>query len=739
MKQVKMLLLASIIILFTACGGGSSSGGGSSASPVGSGESNSFEKTLTLIGGSTLEVTLPSGASFTMPAIETDGDITKMTIRSTKESYDFGLVDEDPVASILEVEFDSFSPDNYGVEAMDFIPQIIIPKSLVSDYDINTLSIFRVSDMVIDGKATPNHASNLPITELENGDLIVSDYLFPNSVTLDSEDINLKIAGISAQTTIHSKKIRYVVGTFRDSPNWNPEPILEQFFLNSSVPEARSTSKDLSTARQNEENDKNITNIIVFVHGHNETEKVGKEKNKISTPWLYPYKRDVWTKFYKNLESDFITDNCTAFYEFIYPTYRPIFTSTKGVDRLDKDFAKSINDLVKNLSDSEKEDINLYIVAHSMGGLVARAGIQLFEPETHSAFKKLVTWGSPHWGSSLVTLRYLFAKLNTSYTIDDLYRGGGAVGYDVITRHLDSLAIDSPGERELRRANHRGVVTDLTLYEAFSQTPRVTTTTGLEKKYNLFDGTWLYNEKLKLLNENDVYKESGKYHAIYGITTRAALRPIGSPNTGAYLIGFYQLTPSNDRESDGSAALSSLLGGGVVGGTTNVGDIDHEEYFNDPTAARVMYKKTLDILQISSCDINIPTIPTLEWDNYPQPQWCPLIAKIDNDGDCPWIEKNINLDDGSNILVDCIYNNTYRSTECVGNDKCTLIIERPYLDLTDDDYHASSLLHGWWKEYSVDEQWDNNTLSIYLDSANRYYMHEYKETKDVTERVWDCK
>lgn len=747
MKQFKILLWLTVAILFTACGGG-----GSSETTNTSGTNvpvNSFEKTLSLRGGEDFKIAMPNGISFNMPAINANGDITNITVRSTTKSYDFEKIEEEHVASLFEVEFVPFSPEAYGVNAIDFIPQIIIPKSILKEYDINTLSVFRVSDMLIDGEIVHDYSSNLPITILENGDMLVSDYSFPISITSENDNTTLSKSGKQTKSVAATtNKIHYVVGTFRSKANWSRKPVLKQFFPDASVPEGRVTYEKLSTAEQKVEDDKNITNIIVFVHGHNEMENLGyATEENIRAPWIYPYKRDVWTEFYKYLSSGLFKNDCTATYEFIYPTYRPIFTETKGVERLDKDFAKTINELIAN----SKKDINLYIVAHSMGGLVSRAGIQLFNSDTQNAFKKLVTWGSPHWGSSLVTLRYLFSELDYAYQYDGLL--GGDVTYAAIVQNIDSLAIDSPGERDLRRASHPGTVSDLTLYESFHTTDRISSGAAyLRKKYNLFDGTWLYNENLKLLNDKDIYKTNAKYHAIYGLTTRAAWTPKG-PNTGAKIIKYFQLTPIMDQESDGAASESSISGDKIMGASTYIGDIDHEEYFNDPAASAKMVAKTLDIFNMKEC--SDASYEVKEWDNWPDPQYCPIVASNDRfhddlpayfPGDATVINGDFTYFNGNSsgygFFVDTNNNpNDHTRVQCVykysyGKEHWVLWLERPWLDINDSQYLKENttgvffqdgegqdkVRHGWWKEY---------TLVYDYSYPNPYYTPRLMLTRSV--------
>ena len=75
-----------------------------------------------------------------------------------------------------------------------------------------------------------------------------------------------------------------------------------------------------------------------------------------------------------------------------------------------EDYAKGLSDLILRLRDKicsnpdndvSKEDFRVYLVAHSMGGLVCRAFLQnkkLGDPEARKAVDKFFTYGTPHNG-----------------------------------------------------------------------------------------------------------------------------------------------------------------------------------------------------------------------------------------------------------------------------------------------------------------------------------------------------
>lgn len=306
------------------------------------------------------------------------------------------------------------------------------------------------------------------------------------------------------------------------------------------------------------------------------------------------------------------------------------------------------------------------------------------------------------------------------------------------------MALDTPGERDLRRANRDDVLSDLALDLSFDVTDRVSFGSySLWQKYNLYNGTYLYNENLRLLDTKDIYKDDNKYHAIYGVTSKDELTS-GGTSAGAYLIRHTPLTLSNDLGSDGASSLSSMSGDKIFAPTTDLGDVDHEEYYT--TASDTTNKETLDALDMGTCELKELTI---KWDEYPRPRWCPIITKVEWDAydECPTMTIDINSNSNDHTKVDCVYG---WDRGCGGDDGgCALREERPWLDvdaarsLSDslvfqqyDD--PSAVRHGWWKEYSIytDDMWtggDSNRCYYRLEDAVMYYVGEEKDSKECSE------
>ncbi len=585
----------------------------------GEGELVEVSEPCELTGGIALDIVLSDGTRLNLPATEATGTLTQISLGRAESSPNLDEVDSKSVGAARVVQFDSFDPTEKGISAALVTPQVTFPASIIAGLDKNSIAVYRVADLFIDGTPYPGHASSLPINFAANGDLAVTDFYFPDSIMSDLAFNDARksgrLASSAKEAILKTNTIQYIVGTFKDSYNWCIKPELLRFYPQADGPTGpgRVSWAELSPARQAEEDGRSVNNIVILLHGHNEEEKLGFERSTAPSPWNYAYKRDVWTQLYK-----FVTDygssftDCTGFYEFIYPTYLPIFTPCPGVERLDETFAEKVNSLVASEAHVGKT-LNLYILAHSMGGVVARAGIQLFEKETHDVFQGLVTWGSPHLGSPLVSLRYVLGAP------PGIYRPGpdNVVSFPLenidntlfaLRRSVDNMQVDAPGTRDFRWANgHTTTPRGLSLDKLFSDSGAPD---DLWNRYNLENGTEIYSQNLRLLNENDVYRLSTKYNAFFGVTTRRAkvIFPRGwarptvdttGPPLGAKVMPW--LVDNADQpyagyvegDSDGAVPMVSMAAAGVAGKQTYVGDVDHEQYYGAPDSNGVFQEITM--------------------------------------------------------------------------------------------------------------------------------------------------
>ncbi|MEK7845698.1 MAG: hypothetical protein AAB257_01905, partial [Nitrospinota bacterium] len=135
---------------------------------------------------------------------------------------------------------------------------------------------------------------------------------------------------------------------------------------------------------------------VILIHGINRDENLKRTCN-VDTPWCYKYKREVWDKFYSLLDDSFF--NRFKVYEYIYPTPRSAEWS-----------GQKLATMVKNNSELQGKEI--FIVTHSMGGLVARYAMSYDESGNSNTgigdnIKAVYTIATPHHGSPGASLLYI--------------------------------------------------------------------------------------------------------------------------------------------------------------------------------------------------------------------------------------------------------------------------------------------------------------------------------------------
>ena len=565
----------------------------------------------TVISGTATNIALADGTSLTLPALTTtDGSpLTQLTLTRSQNDVDLSDFDQEDASAMRVLSFSSFDPNALGLAAAQVVPSLTIPLDDASTVDADTLTVARVSDLYLEDEETITQQVHfLPVNRDDDGHIVVTDYLFADSIIADLvQQEALGAASVSsAQPAVNPREIRYVVGTFRGSINWAQAPVLLRMVPDPEHADGRVPASTLSTEERADLDAKGVRNVVVLIHGHNEQERTGADARlrQINTPWYYAYKRDVWTNLY-----DYLSDaqpellECTAFYEFIYPTYKPIFTPTGTHQRLDEALAEELHDeILPHLQAGT--DVKLFFVAHSMGGLVARAGIQRMDAELQAAFTQLVTWGSPHRGSPLVTLRYVLGAP------PDTYRAGpdGVVTFPLsnldntlfaLRRAIDNMQVDAPGTRDLRWAlSHTTTEYNLALDSLFTLGEGVSGDSALTQHYSLANGPWLYNENLRNLNEMDLYRLSDKLTAFYGITTKRPVvtstwyfkpKIVGTETAkGAFVMPWLVAEPTatyhahQRGSSDGAVPIVSMAAAGTTAYYRDLGDVDHEEYFGAP-------------------------------------------------------------------------------------------------------------------------------------------------------------
>lgn len=549
------------------------------------------------------ETTLAVGSgSVTIPALDQPLEITTAS---------------EPTASIVVPGLQLFGQTiaiqwEGSVDPGEFTPVVKFPASALGAH--TGVNVVRIGDALVDGDLSSDEITVLPTIRTKDGGIMAVDTFTPPTPERVLASLDPEKPGFTT---------RYGLASYTDALNWKNEPDLIRMAPNDG-PYERVPVYQLKEPQNTKLKRNPIKNVIVLVHGHNEYEKGGYSLGDASQPWVVSYKRDVWTLFWKAYKEhckDYL--DTTAVYEFIYPTYRPVFEPEMGVDPLGLSLAKAIaNDFDISFAADKGLSFNLYIVAHSMGGLVCRAGVNRFgdaklrntsEPATmlEKYLEKIVTWGSPHHGSPLVTMRYL---LTGGYDIEStatvipisLLKQSNVF---VIPVNLFA-AMDTPGERALKWDNHR----PLNLKSGGWVTPKRTvweagSIDSFENEFSLEKGSRLYNAPLVAFNQSDRFKS--KVVPLFGVTrkTIAAKGSVwkSSPyetitgrynlfsrllnssdiGTGAWLITWLYQNSDNVltyavNMSDGAVPVESMIGEGLFQRNLFMEGVDHEQYYGAP-------------------------------------------------------------------------------------------------------------------------------------------------------------
>ncbi len=444
--------------------------------------------------------------------VELPGNPSPATVLLSRESNTIQLMDKPDLQTSGSMRVLEFDLSEVGE---NFIPRLTIPAAELGGLDLATTNVVRVGQYVVNGERLPDDLAYLSVERDGAGNLVVVDGLIPtmgDATAMLQRGSSVRKVSLKSQSSNRSKA-SYVLMTFQNHLEWSYEPRLIRMIPDGSVAEFR---RPADLEKDKELLQKPVINVIVLVHGHNEEEKDGStlDDSEIQ-PWGVSYKRDVWNELYRTyLDRKKDQLDCTAFYEYVYPTYRSAYSPISGspAEPLGDSFAKVMAEGAQN-DDKQlgkilqaKMPVNLYIVAHSMGGQVARAGIGQFNEPLQKNFQQLVTWGTPHHGGALVTMGYLFrgsykvnygklreAKWFPWYIKEgtvDLLLGSGLMEYIQDWK----LQLDTPGTRDLRWDNF----SPLRLDEIFSADTLTLLIEDLDGyKYNLVNGTWLYNDNLK--------------------------------------------------------------------------------------------------------------------------------------------------------------------------------------------------------------------------------------------------
>jgi hypothetical protein len=486
-------------------------------------------------------------------------------------------------------------------------PIISIPMAEIGTINPETVVVLRVGDLDVDGDVIENQGVILPVITLENEQLKFVDAVFPECV-IPEEGVQQDSSARSETAWVG--EVKYYLLSFDKALNWSKRPILERMVADTTAKDYgfRKRVRYLPKPEEAKIRKKPICNIVLLVHGHNEEEKDGFLGAKIASPWEFRYKRMVWDLIYERIgknEGGGLPTECTAFYEFISPTYRPIFSPLQSksgyvMKTLGQDLGELMNNeimsnpQIKAMLDNDMP-FNLYIVAHSQGGLVTRAGLRSMDERLLKNLKKVITWGTPHYGASLMSLRYALT-VGHDIIIDGnrfpLQNIGQSNAYQSF---VSGIALDAPGIRDMRW--------DWSKRELlrFGDLMRENTATLNEfVETELPYGRLFFSDNLKIFNETEGQNVSGllrdKYMFYYATTPKNASLERGwfflwrlwrfkagsTPiEQGAQLNKLTMQDPHKD--SDGAASIYSQRADGIYpgGGIQRrwFDDMDHEEFY----------------------------------------------------------------------------------------------------------------------------------------------------------------
>lgn len=640
---IMMITVLFLSFLSGACGGGGDSkssdspttqtDGGSDNNNNGSDTENSAYTAGIAASTSTIEESTELTSELGEAADLSLGDGTTVSIPGLPESYSASLrkaslTDSEAVKNISGILADDNLIPTGAVRSLSIsgsgdpatlVVNLTIPGSDIGSINPATINVLRIADSYIDGEKVEDYAMTLTAILDASGDLQITDpYLRDAIEPFSSSDVNNLNGPSNAESAKRDNRdssgnsswqvdAQYVLITFQGNLNWNRTPELIRM-----VPQPNdaasgyrrpATSSELTTLAKQP-----ICNLVLLVHGHNEEEKGGTSSDTSAPePWRVGYKQLVWDLFYQQITSGDYPYACTAFYEYIYPTYRPIFSQVvdaSGTEHETLGDALGVlmqQELVSNpqLKAMIQNDMrfNAMVVAHSQGGLVARAGLRQMPQEFLDSMTRFVSWGSPHRGAPLYTLRYAFESGR------DMYVDGTRLPFQAInnapyfgSRYRDQLnahvAIDAPGIRDLRWDNAlQNQLRFSTLFPELSSPllPPIKiplysqnlTAFNADTSRETIPGGYTFivgnTSKRVDLSYNDVFEAwyfiSGSTSIEQGATLNASLMADGE-NTA----------------NDGAVPLLSQSAEGVSfqheTRVLNLGDIDHEEFYGAEPAQR---------------------------------------------------------------------------------------------------------------------------------------------------------
>jgi hypothetical protein len=546
-----------------------------------------------------------------------DGSSVAVTLERASNTIDMGTSSIATSGSMRILTVDAVAYNGTD-ESSTFAPILTIPKEEIGSLNVNYVNILRVS---IDPETGLEERFFFPALQDQTGNLTFRDWLLPLDILEEQVKSVQKMDSFKSSKATGPKIIKYSPITIQNEGNVEVSAQLVRMRLtkgtDGNYDGKRIPISRLSETDRQKELKKPIQNVVIFVHGHNEAEKTGFEPRTSEQPWLYDYKKIVWNYMYETFVNKDFSDRegSTVFYEFIYPSWRSIYK------HLNAELARQVKEaLAPQLKNGMR--FNLFIVAHSMGGLVSRSGLMLFEEQLKDNLQRLVTWGTPHHGSPLNTLMFcllspaLASKQNTLSTKAVRYFGAEqtAPTQDMLDFRWTSGDLGQEEGLQLDKIfRWYGAGTDPKAWE----------------KWNTSSGTMLYNEDLYRLN---LFDDNGdKYTFLYGITNenlklkdwsefgpinlayfKFSMSDIGKGATLVYLLTgnpIKQFMGADLGDSDGSSPVISMAGYQIKNATARyIGAVDHEQYFNNPVFGPDTADETYKAMDFSNKKYDCPEI-----------------------------------------------------------------------------------------------------------------------------------
>ena len=495
-------------------------------------------------------------------------------------------------------------------------PEISIPLEEAGTINLETVNVLRVGDVWVDGELVTDQVTMLPV-EVREGVLHFIDPLMRDGLQAQN---NAAASSVKTQAKQYEwvGSARYILMSFQEDLNWAREPKLVRM-----IPDMESEStgyrRPATVSELVDLRKQAICNVVLLVHGHNEEEKAGIYETSAEAPWLFAYKRRVWDLFYREIMEDeqdvpLYPYECTAFYEYIFPSYRPIFSPVsdktgKRHETLGESLGRLIkeelaeNPQLKALQDNEMP-YNVIVVSHSQGGLVARSGFRHMPDGFKSRLARFISWGTPHHGAALYSLRYaLQAGFDMVFDGKRLplqsIRNNAVTGYYLENKLNAKVALDAPGIRDLRwdaskkdLLKLRSVFPDINdsnegdIYPALYSENLGTFNeviqselSGLSTPYTFFYGITPKSAELELVDTNGGWWFQYQAQQVYKFANSSAIEQGAALNRLLMASGY--------ASSDGAVPVYSQQGAGIWGPDADFqSDMDHEEFYGSEPPAR---------------------------------------------------------------------------------------------------------------------------------------------------------